>query len=708
MMVGSMSVVLLLTFSFSFVGAETAVSVAGVQKVIQMLNDMSASRSNKKNDEEIAFAKFTTWCSQETSSLKKEINTNSADIESLDAEIAKLTHDVQVLGKEIGELSDNVVKFKAEVKSETAQRERDHAAFLVEEQDYSESVDALDRAIAVMQKQDYDRPALLQLVEMERLPERAQSLVSAFLSATDANSTDKMSYAAPEANAYEFQSGGIVELLKKLMAEFTEKLGTCQKEEMNSKHAYDMVVEDLTDAIENSEKEIDDKTVLKEQKSSSAAENKKQLAATEAEKVENEATLKATETECAEKKLSFAEKQKLRTEEIEAIAKAIEIMSSPEVSGNAEKYLDLSQRRQTGTALVQMDDGSQGIRLRIKEFLVTEGQRLKSQQLALLAQKIAADPFAKVKKLIDDMITRLLEEAREDAEHEGFCDKEMGKSKITRAKLNEDIDRLTAAMEEGEASIAKLAETIAQLTKEVEELITSMGEATALRTAEKEKNAVTVEDAKSAQTAVEAATAVLKDFYEKASTATALLQAPNPRQWGLKQGVKMGTDEWNALADPNFKGTVDTGHKDGMQTFGKTYEGQQDENEYGVLGLLEVIHSDFASLQADTEAAEAEAQKLYEDFMTESKRNKAVKEKNIKMSTADKATATSKLQEDTADLKSTQDELLAAERYYKKLVPQCIDQGMTWDERVKAREEEIASLKQALSILSSPDIATSA
>lgn len=78
------------------------------------------------------------------------------------------------------------------------------------------------------------------------------------------------------------------------------------------------------------------------------------------------------------------------------------------------------------------------------------------------------------------------------------------------------------------------------------------------------------------------------------------------------------------------------------------------------------------------------------------------------MNTSDKAAAEAKLQEDIADLKSTQDELLAAERYYKKLVPQCIDQGMTWDERVKARESEIASLKQALQILSQGDIATSA
>merc|ERR1712113_187268 len=307
-------------------------------------------------------------------------------------------------------------------------------------------------------------------------------------------------------------------------------------------------------------------------------------------------------------------------------------------------------------------------------------------------------------------ITRLLEEAREDAKHEGFCDKEMGKSKITRNKLTEDIDGLDAAIEEGKSTIQKLADDTATLTQEVEDLAKSMAEASELRKTEKATNKVTVEDAQAAQKAVAAATAVLKDFYEKAATATALVQAraPNPRQWGLKTGVKMGTDEWNALANPNFKGKVDTGHKEDMQTFGESYDGQQDEAKYGILALLEVIASDFANLEADTTATEEASQKAYEDFMAESKKNKSVKEKKIEMNTSDKAAAEAKLQEDIADLKSTQDELLAAERYYKKLVPQCIDQGMTWDERVKARESEIASLKQALEILSQDDIATSA
>jgi len=687
---------------------QSARSIAGVQKVINMLEDMSATAKKEKNDEEIAFGKFTVWCKQETASLKREIKQNGETIALLEAQIDKLTQDVAALGEAIEKLDANVAKYNADVKSETAQREKDHAAFLEEETDYSESVDALDRAIAVLSKQDYDRPALVQLSEDDRLPIKAKSVVLALLGVSN-EKADPMDYEAPEANAYEFQSGGIVELLKKLLAEFTAKLGQCQKEEMNSKHAYDMVIADLTDAIENSEKEIEDKTELKHQKTEEAAQDKKQLAATVADKAENEKLLKTTETECAEKKLSFAEKQKLRTEELEAIAKAIEILSSDEVSGNAEKYLALTQSR-VSVSLVQAGSRNQGVRRRIHDFLAAEGSRKHSRGLTLLAEQISADPFAKVKKLIDDMITRLLQEAEEDAKHEGFCDKEMGKSKITRNKLTEDIDSLEAAIEKGKATIQTLADDTATLMQEVEDLTKSMGEATELRESEKETNKVTVKDAQAAQKAVAAATAVLKDFYEKAATATALVQAktPNPRQWGLKTGVKMGTDEWNALADPNFKGKVDTGHKEEMQTFGETYEGQQDEAQYGILALLEVIQSDFANLDADTSAAEAANQKAYEEFMTESKKNKSVKAKKIEMNTSDKATAEATLQEDIADLKSTQDELLAAERYYKKLVPQCIDQGMTWDERVKARESEIASLKQALEILSQEDMATSA
>eukprot|EP00747_Dinoflagellata_sp_TGD_P152866 gnl/TRDRNA2_/TRDRNA2_177345_c2_seq6.p1 gnl/TRDRNA2_/TRDRNA2_177345_c2~~gnl/TRDRNA2_/TRDRNA2_177345_c2_seq6.p1 ORF type:complete len:264 (+),score=94.81 gnl/TRDRNA2_/TRDRNA2_177345_c2_seq6:38-793(+) len=249
-----------------------------------------------------------------------------------------------------------------------------------------------------------------------------------------------------------------------------------------------------------------------------------------------------------------------------------------------------------------------------------------------------------------------------------------------------------------------LTQEIADLEKEVSELQDAMSEATDLRAAEKAKNADTISDAKAAENAVAKATKVLKDFYEKAGQATGFLQVSSTSEKAPIGHVKFGSDTWKALANPNFKGTFDMGHQAGMQTFGEKFTGQQDAAG-GVLAMLDVILSDFANLQADTQAAESTAQTSYDDFMAESKKNIRVKSKKIELDNADKVTTESKLREDVADLKNTQDELLAAERFYDKLVPQCIDKGQTFEERTAAREAEISSLKEALEILSSEDVA---
>merc|ERR1719291_526481 len=176
----------------------------------------------------------------------------------------KLNADVKALGEAIAKLSNDVASAQANTKAEEAKRAKDHAAFLEEEQDFSESVDALERAITVLQKQNYDRPAgaaaLMQLSgEDSRVPAQAKSILSAFITMMDGgkNSQDPMDYAAPEANAYEFQSDSIVDMLKKLKDDFRAKLGECQKEEMNSKHAFDMKHEDLKDSVENANKDIE-------------------------------------------------------------------------------------------------------------------------------------------------------------------------------------------------------------------------------------------------------------------------------------------------------------------------------------------------------------------------------------------------------------------------------------------------------------------
>merc|ERR1719420_696542 len=208
-------------------------------------------------------------------------------------------------------------------------------------------------------KKTADKPAadavLLQLAQSDRLPAQAKSMVAAFVGIMGKDFLGEMGpdYAAPEANAYEFQSGGIIEMLKKLRDEFRTKLADCQKEEMNSVHAYNMVVQDLVDSIENSNASIEDKKVTKARKEEKTAQDKKELGATIEMKAEDEKTLSDMQVECKEKKLSFDEKQQPRTDEITAIGKAIEILKSPESMGNAEKHLALAQTSKA-TALTQL------------------------------------------------------------------------------------------------------------------------------------------------------------------------------------------------------------------------------------------------------------------------------------------------------------------------------------------------------------------
>merc|ERR1719221_381271 len=151
-----------------------------------------------------------------------------------------------------------------------------------------------------------------------------------------------MDYAAPEANTYEFQSGGVVELLKKLRDDFRTKLSDCQKEEMNSKHASDMILMDVSSSAENAAREIEEISTLKQGKTVKKAADGKQLSSANAVKADNEKTLSEVSAECQQKQYSFEEKQQLRAEEIEALGKAIEILESPELLGHAEKYLGLA------------------------------------------------------------------------------------------------------------------------------------------------------------------------------------------------------------------------------------------------------------------------------------------------------------------------------------------------------------------------------
>merc|ERR1712066_627800 len=126
------------------------------------------------------------------------------------------------------------------------------------------------------------------------------------------------------------------------------------------------------------------------------------------------------------------------------IAKAIEILSSDSVTGNADKYLP-SLAQKSGLTLAQLRSaGLNEPQQRAADFLRDRAHQLSSRVLSALSIRVADDPFAKVKKMIKDLLVRLMEEANEEAEHKGWCDTELSTNEQTRKEKTQAVEVLHA------------------------------------------------------------------------------------------------------------------------------------------------------------------------------------------------------------------------------------------------------------------------
>jgi len=468
--------------------------------------------------------------------------------------------------------------------------------------------------------------------------------------------------AAPEANAYEFQSKGIVEMLEKLLAKFIDERTTLEKEELNAQSAYDMMVQDLKGQIEAAQEDVTEKSAKKAQKLQAKADAEGSLADTTGTMKADKKYLDDLTATCAQKTSDFEERQKLRAEEIEAIEKAIDIISGGAVAGAAEEHLPTLVQTEAAAMAQLRADSRSPTQTRVARYLQDRAHRLSSKVLSALAIRVASDPFKKIKKMIKDMIVKLMEQANEEANTKGYCDAELATNAQTRKEKTMTVEQLHADIDGLQASIAALTEDISDLTKAIADLDEAMSTATKIRAEEKAKNAHTIKDASAAQDAVEKALQVLKDFYDKAGGAAALLQE---RQ------------------EPEFDS-----------------ESSTTQDSSGVVGMLEVILSDFARLEAETTEAEDMAQKEYDSFMTDSAMDKATKTSDLDHKTQKKQDQEEALASSNSDLEGTQEELNAALAYFEKLKPKCIGEPVDYEEMVARRKEEVESLQEALKILS--------
>jgi chromosome segregation ATPase len=307
-------------------------------------------------------------------------------------------------------------------------------------------------------------------------------------------------------------------------------------------------------------------------------------------------------------------------------------------------------------------------------FLAAEGQRLGSTMLVATAMKLGPDPFKKVKELIQKLIERLLKEMAAEAGHKGFCDTELGKAKTSRDFEHERTQKLSAELSELEVKQEQLAEEIETLKKELKDLNKALDESTEQRDEEKEENSATIKDSTEGMAAIHEAITVLKEFYKNAAKNKVLLLELQASPIDEEGGVGAGGQAQGA-----YKGNQAAGG--------------------GIIAMLEVIAADFDRSVRQTTEADAEAHKAFVLFDRQSKGSISQKETRQKQAEGDLKTTKMAIEDAMADLTDSQSLLDDALKAIEELKPQCIDTGMSYEERVAAREKEIEALKKALCML---------
>jgi len=121
----------------------------------------------------------------------------------------------------------------------------------------------------------------------------------------------------------------------------------------------------------------------------------------------------------------------------------------------------------------------------------------------------------------------------------------------------------------------------------------------------------------------------------------------------------------------------------------------------GIIGLLEVVESDFTKGLAGAISTEDAAEAAYQQQTQLNKIEKASKDKDVEYKTRESTSLDKTVAELSSDRTGVQAELDAVLEYLSKLQGRCIAKAETYSERKARREAEMAGLKEALQILES-------
>merc|ERR1719326_1575885 len=449
---------------------------------------------------------------------------------------------------------------------------------------------------------------------------------------------------APAAQAYENQSGGIVDTMNGLLEKAEGQLDEATKEETSAKNKFDLLKQSLTDEIKYANKDMDEtkKGLAESNEAKAAAEG--DLGVTTKDLNEDVNALGSLHQDCMTKAEDFEAETTSRGEELKALAMAKKAVKD-NTGGATEQSYDF----------LQLSSSSDLKNFEVVRLVKELARKQHAPALAQLASRINSairlnhgdDVFAKIKGMIGDMIAKLEKEQAEAAELKKWCDKEIAEATAKKEDATAIFDKLTTKIDQKTAQSKKLKEQVATLQKELAELAKTQADMDRIREDEKATYDANRPEMEQGLKGVKLALKILNDYYSKE---------------GKAHGAAEGAGS-------------------------------------GIIGMLEVIESDFTKGLTEMIAAETVAAQTYEKETKENAIEKTTKDQDVKYKTKEAAALDKKAAELSSDLEGVKAELDAVNDYLDSLDKKCTYKVESYAERKARREAEIEGLKSALDVL---------
>jgi len=599
---------------------------------------------------------MTCWCKTNKEEKSSSIKEAGESIKSLTARVAELSATGSRLGVEITNLKEEISKNEKGLDSAMAFRKKEASEFVSEEQDLVSSATSVSNAVetisssggSLLQTPHGQVLSQLKVVVQQHknlLTEAQRKKIQDLIDSPSSLRSSSAQKSAPTDTV-----GGVAGVLSGLKDDFTDRLQSLRGQENKSKATYAALYQAKRDEINAGRKQLETKTELKANAQLEMVEAKHDIKDTKASVAADSDLMAQVKDRCGGMDAEFGKRSKMRNEEMEAVAKAIEILSADEAHDAFGKTFS--------TSLLQVPSRD-GQRKRAAAMLAKAGKQ--DLRLVTLSMMLKLDTFEKVKKAIDDMTRDLKKQQSDEGKKKDWCIDELNKNKLQTEGKSREHESLTGELETLKSNDARIAEEMKVLTDEVSEMNKQIALAGQNREKENTEFQQTIADQRMAQQQLKKALVVLKDFYTKSRES-------------LVQASEGGSPEFK-----DFK---------------------QSSGSVGVLSMLQQLVADAKAMEAEATHAEQTAQKDYEAFAKSTQaaikaRNSTLLDKSEKKGHTEAAAVAARESQE-----GVRDELKELSQKEADVHGSCDWLLQNFEPRQSSREDEVEALQQAKAMLS--------